>query len=101
MLFRLSLNLVSSFNFLQTIFIDQINHSPSITTEDYACEIKGAGIFSRDLLFSLQSPVSVKAGELVMMSNFMFFRFYYSDNHASKIIWEAFFAYSYPPIPIV
>ncbi|PPD79543.1 hypothetical protein GOBAR_DD23513 [Gossypium barbadense] len=33
---------------------DLINHSPNITTEDYAWEIKGAGLFSRDLLFSLR-----------------------------------------------
>ncbi|XP_012478712.1 fructose-bisphosphate aldolase-lysine N-methyltransferase, chloroplastic [Gossypium raimondii] len=46
---------------------DLINHSPNITTEDYAWEIKGAGLFSRDLLFSLRSPVSVKAGEQVLI----------------------------------
>ncbi|XVE68115.1 hypothetical protein DITRI_Ditri09bG0043600 [Diplodiscus trichospermus] len=46
---------------------DLINHSPSITMEDYAWEIKGAGLFSRDLLFSLRSPVSVKAGEQVFI----------------------------------
>ncbi|XP_059655804.1 ribulose-1,5 bisphosphate carboxylase/oxygenase large subunit N-methyltransferase, chloroplastic-like [Cornus florida] len=46
---------------------DLINHSQSITTEDYAWEIKGAGLFSRDLLFSLRSPVSVKAGEQVLI----------------------------------
>lgn len=46
---------------------DLINHSPNITTEDYAYEIKGAGLFSRDLLFSLRSPVSVKAGEQVLI----------------------------------
>ncbi|PPS16069.1 hypothetical protein GOBAR_AA04499 [Gossypium barbadense] len=45
----------------------QINHSPNITTEDYAWEIKGAGLFSRDLLFSLRSPVSVKAEEQVLI----------------------------------
>ena len=45
----------------------QINHSQDITTEDYAYEIKGAGIFSRDLLFSLRSPIPVKAGEQVML----------------------------------
>ncbi|XP_006417064.2 LOW QUALITY PROTEIN: fructose-bisphosphate aldolase-lysine N-methyltransferase, chloroplastic [Eutrema salsugineum] len=44
---------------------DLINHNPAITTEDYAYEIKGAGLFSRDLLFSLKSPVYVKAGEQV------------------------------------
>ncbi|XP_030546708.1 fructose-bisphosphate aldolase-lysine N-methyltransferase, chloroplastic-like isoform X2 [Rhodamnia argentea] len=46
---------------------DLINHSPSIITEDYAYEIKGAGLFSRELLFSLRSPVSVKAGEQVLI----------------------------------
>ncbi|OMO93325.1 hypothetical protein CCACVL1_06549 [Corchorus capsularis] len=46
---------------------DLINHSPSITTEDYAYEIKGAGLFSRDLLFSLRSPIPVKAGEQVLI----------------------------------
>ncbi|CAL1360352.1 unnamed protein product [Linum trigynum] len=46
---------------------DLVNHSPDITTEDYAYEIKGGGLFSRDLLFSLRSPVSVKAGEQVLI----------------------------------
>ncbi|XP_031262371.1 fructose-bisphosphate aldolase-lysine N-methyltransferase, chloroplastic [Pistacia vera] len=46
---------------------DLINHSASITTEDFAYEIKGAGLFSRDLLFSLRAPVSVKAGEQVLI----------------------------------
>ncbi|KAL9424213.1 hypothetical protein AB3S75_036153 [Citrus x aurantiifolia] len=46
---------------------DLINHSPGITTEDYAYEIKGAGLFSRDLLFSLRTPVPVKAGEQVLI----------------------------------
>ncbi|KAI8021181.1 hypothetical protein LOK49_LG03G00688 [Camellia lanceoleosa] len=46
---------------------DLINHSPNITTEEYAYEIKGAGLFSRDLLFSLRSPVYVKAGEQVLI----------------------------------
>lgn len=46
---------------------DLINHSPSITTEEYAWEIKGAGLFSRDQLFSLRTPVSVKAGEQVLI----------------------------------
>ncbi|XP_074336067.1 ribulose-1,5 bisphosphate carboxylase/oxygenase large subunit N-methyltransferase, chloroplastic [Apium graveolens] len=46
---------------------DLINHSASITTEDYAYEIKGAGLFSRDLIFSLRSPVPVKAGEQVLI----------------------------------
>ncbi|KAM3706788.1 hypothetical protein ACJW30_03G179500 [Castanea mollissima] len=43
--------------------VDLINHSSSITTEDHAYEIKGAaGLFSWDTLFSLRTPVSVKAG---------------------------------------
>lgn len=46
---------------------DLINHSAAITSEDYAYEIKGAGLFSRDLLFSLRAPVSVKAGEQVFI----------------------------------
>ncbi|KAI9168924.1 hypothetical protein LWI28_004003 [Acer negundo] len=46
---------------------DLINHSPKITTEEYAYEIKGAGLFSRDLLFSLRTPVAVKAGEQVLI----------------------------------
>lgn len=46
---------------------DLINHSPNITTEDYAYEIKGAGLFSRDLIFSLRSPISVKAGDQVLI----------------------------------
>ncbi|KAL9246367.1 hypothetical protein vseg_019911 [Gypsophila vaccaria] len=46
---------------------DLINHSQSIRVEDYAWEVKGAGLFSRELLFSLRNPVSVKAGEQVMI----------------------------------
>ncbi|OVA12221.1 SET domain [Macleaya cordata] len=44
---------------------DLINHNSSITTEDNAWEIKGGGLFSRDVLFSLRTPVSVKSGEQV------------------------------------
>lgn len=41
-----------------------------MTTEDQAYEVKGAaGLFSRDYLFSLRSPLSVKAGEQV---NFLY-----------------------------
>lgn len=51
--------------------MNQINHSPSITTEDHAWEIKGAaGLFSWDTIFSLRTPVSVKAGEQVKYSCF-------------------------------
>ncbi|KAI3914719.1 hypothetical protein MKW98_001955 [Papaver atlanticum] len=42
-----------------------INHSSSITTENAAWEIKGGGIFSRDVFFSLRTPVSVKSGEQI------------------------------------
>ncbi|KAF9624831.1 hypothetical protein IFM89_014216 [Coptis chinensis] len=54
-------------NFVLIPLADLINHSPSITTQDSAYEIKGAGLFSRDLLFSLRTPVPVKAGEQVMI----------------------------------
>lgn len=54
--------------------MNQINHSPSITTEDHAWEIKGAaGLFTWDTLFSLRTPVSVKAGEQVKYSSFQCF----------------------------
>ncbi|XP_058082952.1 ribulose-1,5 bisphosphate carboxylase/oxygenase large subunit N-methyltransferase, chloroplastic isoform X1 [Magnolia sinica] len=46
---------------------DLINHSSSITSEEIAWEIKGTGLFSRELVFSLRSPVSVKAGEQVLI----------------------------------
>lgn len=44
---------------------DQVNHNSSITLEDPSWEIKGKGLFSRELVFSLWTPVSVKAGEQV------------------------------------
>lgn len=45
---------------------DLINHSARVTTDDHAYEVKGpAGLFSWDYLFSLRSPLSVKAGEQV------------------------------------
>ncbi|KAL2946699.1 hypothetical protein AAZX31_20G028900 [Glycine max] len=47
-------------------FADFINHSARVTTEDHAYEIKGAaGLFSWDYLFSLRSPLSLKAGDQV------------------------------------
>lgn len=46
---------------------DLINHSPSITAEDVAWEVKGAGLFSRELLFSLRNPIPVKAGDQVLI----------------------------------
>ncbi|KAK9116656.1 hypothetical protein Sjap_015603 [Stephania japonica] len=46
---------------------DLINHSPSITIEDPSWEIKGGGLFSRELLFSLRTPIPVKAGDQVLI----------------------------------
>lgn len=46
---------------------DLINHNPNITAEDYAWEVKGAGLFSRELLFSLRNPIPVKAGDQVLI----------------------------------
>ncbi|XP_068636532.1 fructose-bisphosphate aldolase-lysine N-methyltransferase, chloroplastic isoform X2 [Aristolochia californica] len=46
---------------------DLVNHSSSIITEDSSWQIKGTGIFSRELVFSLRTPVSVKAGEQVFI----------------------------------
>lgn len=59
---------------LKLLFMDQINHSVKVTTEDHAYEIKGAaGLFSWDYLFSLRSPLSVKAGEQVSLSLLLFY----------------------------
>ncbi|MQM18945.1 hypothetical protein Taro_051944 [Colocasia esculenta] len=44
---------------------DLINHSPKITSEDSAWEIKGKGLFSREQVFTLRAAVPVKAGEQV------------------------------------
>ncbi|CAN6484500.1 unnamed protein product [Victoria cruziana] len=44
---------------------DLINHSSSITTENSAWQIKGTGLFSRDLIFSLRAPAPIKAGDQV------------------------------------
>ncbi|GAU39031.1 hypothetical protein TSUD_59870 [Trifolium subterraneum] len=47
-------------------FADLINHSDRVTTTDHAYEVTGAaGLFSWDYLFSIRSPLSVKAGEQV------------------------------------
>ncbi|KAK8934897.1 hypothetical protein KSP39_PZI015106 [Platanthera zijinensis] len=46
-------------------FADLINHSSTITSEDICWEIKGKGVFSRELMFSLRTPAYVKAGEQV------------------------------------
>ncbi|CAO2829550.1 unnamed protein product [Amaranthus hypochondriacus] len=45
---------------------DLINHSPDII-QDNAWDVRGAGLFSRELLFSLRSPISVKAGNQIMI----------------------------------
>ena len=44
----------------------QINHSSDIRVQDYPGEIRRAGLFSRELLFSLKSPTLVKAGDQVL-----------------------------------
>ncbi|KAF5186190.1 [Fructose-bisphosphate aldolase]-lysine N-methyltransferase protein [Thalictrum thalictroides] len=54
-------------NFVLIPLADLINHDPSITTEDSSYEIRGGGLFSRELLFSLRSPVSVEAGDQVLI----------------------------------
>lgn len=47
-------------------FADLVNHSANVTSEEHAWEVKGpAGLFSWDVLFSLRSPIPVKAGEQV------------------------------------
>lgn len=46
---------------------DLINHSPDITAPDYAWEVRGAGLFSRDLVFSLRNPIPVKAGDQILI----------------------------------
>ncbi|XP_027096943.1 ribulose-1,5 bisphosphate carboxylase/oxygenase large subunit N-methyltransferase, chloroplastic-like [Coffea arabica] len=49
-------------------FADLINHSDIVTTEDHAHEVRGpAGLFSWDYLFSLRSPLHLKAGEQVFI----------------------------------
>ncbi|KAK9119172.1 hypothetical protein Scep_017265 [Stephania cephalantha] len=46
---------------------DLINHSPGITIDDPSWEIKGGGLFSRELKFSLRTPIPVKAGDQVKL----------------------------------
>lgn len=49
-----------------TFLEPQVNHSARVTTEDHAYEVRGpAGLFSWDYLFSLRSPLPLKAGEQV------------------------------------
>ncbi|XP_022881836.1 ribulose-1,5 bisphosphate carboxylase/oxygenase large subunit N-methyltransferase, chloroplastic [Olea europaea var. sylvestris] len=49
-------------------FADLVNHSARVTTEDHAYEVRGpAGLFSWDYLFSLRSPLPLKAGEQVFI----------------------------------
>jgi len=46
---------------------NQVNHSPDITSEGSSWEIKGKGLFGRELMFSLRTPVDVKSGQQVQM----------------------------------
>ncbi|KAJ1289648.1 hypothetical protein BS78_02G180700 [Paspalum vaginatum] len=46
-------------------FADLVNHSPDITSEGSSWEIKGKGLFGREAMFSLRTPVDVKSGEQI------------------------------------
>ncbi|CAN6210687.1 unnamed protein product [Urochloa humidicola] len=46
-------------------FADLVNHSPAITSEGSTWEIKGKGLFGREAMFSLRTPVDVKSGEQI------------------------------------
>ncbi|VFQ66670.1 unnamed protein product [Cuscuta campestris] len=55
-------------NLILIPFADLINHSDRVTMEDHAYEVRRTnGLFSRDYLFSLRSPLPVKAGEQVFI----------------------------------
>ncbi|KAL5201626.1 hypothetical protein ABZP36_035980 [Zizania latifolia] len=41
---------------------DLVNHSDDITSKESSWEIKGKGLFGRDVVFSLRTPVDVKSG---------------------------------------
>ncbi|KAF0912980.1 hypothetical protein E2562_019784 [Oryza meyeriana var. granulata] len=44
---------------------DLVNHSDDITSKESSWEIKGKGLFGRDVVFSLRTPVDVKSGEQI------------------------------------
>ncbi|KAG8056725.1 hypothetical protein GUJ93_ZPchr0002g24658 [Zizania palustris] len=44
---------------------DLVNHSDDITSKEASWEIKGKGLFGRDVVFSLRTPVDVKSGEQI------------------------------------
>ncbi|KAG0543676.1 hypothetical protein BDA96_02G209600 [Sorghum bicolor] len=46
-------------------FADLVNHSPDITSEGSSWEIKGKGLFGREPMFSLRTPVDVKSGQQI------------------------------------
>ncbi|PKA61182.1 [Fructose-bisphosphate aldolase]-lysine N-methyltransferase, chloroplastic [Apostasia shenzhenica] len=46
-------------------FADLVNHNASITSEDVCWDIKGKGLFSREQIFSLRTPVFVNAGQQI------------------------------------
>lgn len=63
----LLITLVSKFAcFLHVNLVFQINHSSDIRVQDYSGKIRRAGLFSRELLFSLKSPTPVNAGDQVL-----------------------------------
>ena len=53
-----------------TTLPNQVNHSADITSEGSSWEIKGKGLFGREVMFSLRTPVDVKSGKQVQMYNF-------------------------------
>ncbi|GJN34030.1 hypothetical protein PR202_gb22663 [Eleusine coracana subsp. coracana] len=46
-------------------FADLVNHSPNVTSDGSCWEIKGKGLFGREAMFSLRTPVDVKSGEQI------------------------------------
>nr|CAB3453361.1 unnamed protein product [Digitaria exilis] len=46
-------------------FADLVNHSANITSKGSSWEIKGKGLFGREVMFSLRTPVDVKSGEQI------------------------------------
>ncbi|XP_040383465.1 fructose-bisphosphate aldolase-lysine N-methyltransferase, chloroplastic [Oryza brachyantha] len=44
---------------------DLVNHSDDIASNESSWEIKGKGLFGRDVVFSLRTPVGVKSGEQI------------------------------------
>ncbi|XP_060215259.1 ribulose-1,5 bisphosphate carboxylase/oxygenase large subunit N-methyltransferase, chloroplastic-like isoform X2 [Lycium barbarum] len=55
---------IGSQNLMLVPLADLVNHSAKVATEGHVQEVEGpAGLFSWDLLFSLRSPLELKAGD--------------------------------------